>query len=741
MFQDWHDLLDTICEKTKFNTVKEHIKNTKPFQTQTEALNYQKQFEYLYNLKRPHLTSLDNLDWLLVLEKKSILTIRQLLDIKDFCFDVSSVKRQLFPLKNDWSHLTTNALIKEETVQSLINKLVTADGSIKKEASQTLFQLTQDKNQIESSIKKVFDEITKNYKTQSLLQEKIVTNRYFRWVVPIKSAKQHDFKGVIHARSQTRQTVFMEPDSVIPLNNQMEQIQIDIEKEIQRLLKKISDDLSEFFSLFIETKKRLILIETLWTHFDWSKKHNCHSVSFSSHLNLPGLKHPLIDPQSVVSNTIDLDQEKNILLISGPNGGGKTVLLKSIGLACYMAQCGLQICTSASAQLPFFKKIHTVLGDLQDIHNELSSFTAQLEKLYEATQSDHTHLILIDEICSATEPEQGSALAQAFIDEYGENKSWVIATSHLEKLKTHWNKKIIHGSLEFNEDKTLTYKFFKGSPGRSLSFETAKRINIPEKIIKKASSYLSDSFKKDQKKWDEIHDLKKDLKQIKEDLETQTKEMKKKKKQYETLCEKVEENKTKQIQDFIKNEEKILKQMMNDQEHTKAKDHLKQMKETVKEKSHESYFKTLEEFKNNTKRGELIFIPYLNKSGVIQGDMNAKEEILILSDSLSLRIHWKYLKPPFKKAQRKKSSYKVEKSSDKNLKSDINLKGLTIDEAILKIEKFFDQSLTHNQTTVKIIHGRGVLKEALKKYLSSSLYVKKCYKNSSNDHSTLVELK
>ena len=601
----------------------------------------------------------------------------------------------------------------------------------------------------------------KEHDMKYLLQDKYVTSREGRWVIPIKSSRQHDFEGIIHDSSQSRQTVFMEPQEVISLNNDLRKLELRIKEEIEKLLKELSSYLYSFKKQW-ETTKDIMLecdVEFAKAHLACDlKAHPCEFVEKEIYLKKARNPVLVLRAEPVVDNTIEMKEKKRILILSGPNAGGKTVLLKTIGLAAYMSSCGLPICAEASSQMPFFKKIYVAVGDLQNITHHLSTFAAHLEVLHKAIEAKgYDKLLLIDEICGSTDPEEGGALARSFIEEYVKNKIFGVITSHLSSLKVGWrhHSGVVNGSLQYDEKTSKPlYQFVMGVPGESLALQTARRVGVQESLIKKAMSFLSPERKKYETYLDDIKKEKKQTQELKEGLVKEMKSYEEKRKIYEDKVLKLEKEK----EEIIEKERKRARHEIDDMiSKAKAQEvltnykHLQKMKEkipvnkTPKEKNVSA--NSLEDFKEKFPPGVPVFIRALNRKGIVQSEPNKKGEVQVLSQSLRFSTHWKDIEKDLEALSSKGSlnfqrRSLIEASNRKN--NVVDLRGCSVAEALQALEKKIDEALLNDMDRLKIIHGHGgeVLKRAVRTYLSKSPHIKKWMSgsDSESDGVTWIEI-
>ncbi|AGH95861.1 endonuclease MutS2 [Pseudobdellovibrio exovorus] len=767
---DWTEILEKIKSFATSEIAREVINGTRHLASAVEA---EKSFNEITSAQfviqsgvRPHMESLDLFElWISRVKKKAVLKTLELKDIRHFCLESIALTEALKLQDTDWAHEQLNSLMQAEEPLSAIDNLMTASGDIRMDASERLFRLSKEKENLARQIQTHMDKLVRDHKVEHMLQEKYVTTREGRWVIPVKGGMQHFVSGVIHGSSQTKQTVYMEPETVIPMNNRLRQVEVEIEDEIERLLTEISDYMSTLALDFERTRQTLYTCDVLFAKAQLSALLEANSCTFdNSKMELKELSHPLLklSGKPVVTNTVLLNEQKYILILSGPNAGGKTVLLKSIGLAAQMARCGLPICAAEGSTLPFFQEVVTGIGDSQSVDEDLSTFAAHLKILDRASHLKGLHnLILIDEICGSTDPEEGSALARAFIEKYAANQVFGIITSHLSPLKMGWKESdpILNGSLEY--DTTVgkpTYQFLSGIPGESLAIQTAKRVGVSTEIVQSAVEKLTPEARARQSKMNELESLKKDIVLLQENLKQQLKKSQKLQQEYEQKIQLFEKEKDNKLAQTLKKVTSTVEEAIATAKAGSAIDKHRQLQEIkynlpeiVKAKPVQSsgpQIKSAEEFGKNFPAGTKVFVPSLNQDGIIQSTPNARGEVLVLSQSVRLQVLWSELKPAAKAANpthnlvRKSGQVQVSfADTDRTL----DLRGKTVDEAISQLEIALDRATELNEDRLKIIHGHGTetLKKSVRTYLSRSVYVKKWKAGTSEtggDGVTWVEL-
>lgn len=738
---DWDKTLSKLQSFATTQMARDFLAQTSPFsnpKSAQEQLDEIKEALQLVEINlRPNLEGLDSFQvWYDRLTKKATLKVSELLDVKKFCFDVVSVHKALMQIDGAWVKKSLKSLMESRKILSAIDQLISADGEIRSDASETLFNLFNEKKQLEKNIRQTLDRIVKSYQMESLLQDKYVTNREGRWVLPIKSGKQHDIEGIIHDSSQTKQTVFMEPQDIIPVNNRLRDVEIQIEKEVQKLLTQLSNFLSSQCSEFSQSQITLLMFDLRMAQAQFTSKIKGHFFEFNDkHFKLNDVRHPLLVLQSnmnVVPNTVKFEENKKILILTGPNAGGKTILLKAIGLCAHMARCGLPLPCGFGSTLPFFTKIYVAIGDTQNVDQHLSTFAAHLKTLTEATEARGSNqLILVDEICGSTDPEEGAALSKAFIDHYASNKVYGIVTSHLGPLKQIWpdSSSIICGSMEY--DKNPTYKLFMGIHGRSYAIKTAKSVGVPLSILDKALEYLSPESRNKEIQMDEIESYKNQLLELTKKLTLENEIVEQQREKYKKLIVKFEAEKQIWIQKSIERAEKKIEKLIEEMKSEKSisLNKLKlELPQIIKYTPSEDIIASEKDFIEKVVPGTSVFIQSLNQDGIVQGIPNSKGEVPVLSKSMRVQIHWKDLTP--KKVLSSVQTY-AHKTSDaiplQKEELQIDLRGLTSDDAIIKLERALDKAVRNQADKIKIIHGHGsnALKKSVRSYLSRSLYIQK----------------
>jgi DNA mismatch repair protein MutS2 len=749
---DWTEILQHLEKFATSEVVRAKLREIKPLSSQFEAqesFNDIGEAQILLSAgERPFMESLDLYpNWHPRIKRSAVLQTLDLKDVRRFCLECIALSEVIGNQSGPWVNKVKIQLMDATEALSAIDQIMAPSGEIRTDASEALYNLYHEKSTQVKNLQSTLDRIVKKNDMESILQERFVTTREGRWVLPVKGGMQHAFGGIIHASSQSKQTVFMEPEEVIPLNNRLRQIDVDIEHEIERLLTSLSEYLTTQLMGFEQSYEALALADFKFAQAKLGEQIDASICKFSDRkLHLIDVRHPLLALKGgdVVSNSVCLQNNERILLLSGPNAGGKTVLLKAVGLACYMASCGLPICAAPESVIPFFKSMTIGIGDSQSVDEHLSTFAAHLKILGQASNMrGHENLLLIDEICGSTDPEEGSALARSFIEKYASNQVFAVITSHLGPLKVGWKQGdgVINGSLEYDAQSGLpTYKFFMGVPGRSLALLTARRVGVNEKILDRALELLSPDAKLEHSYLRDIESLKDDLQRRQKDLEVESRSARETKRTYQSLIQKFRSEKDEWLSRIVKKAEKkidiLIDQSQADQvfkRHEKLSQIKSEMPEIVKASAPQARKKieSPEEFEKAYPPGSMVHVTSLGQEAVVQGRANGKGEIPVLSNSMRLMVHWSQLKSP-QNLSNPTSQILRRHVSNINIglqdaERTLDVRGLRVDEAIGQLEVQLDAASLAGEDRIKIVHGHGTeaLKKAVRSHLSRSIYVKK----------------
>lgn len=581
--------------------------------------------------------------------------------------------------------------------------------------------------------------------------EPIVTIRNNRYVIPVKEEYRSYIKGFIHDTSSSGSTLYIEPTSIFELNNKINHIKIEEDIEIERILQILSSSLYEYVD---QLKNNLALIASIDLIF---AKANFGIDSFgiipvlnnNKYIDLYKAKHPLIDKDKVVPIDISLGKDYVSLLITGPNTGGKTVALKTVGLLLLMAYSGIPIPCSESSSISVFSHIFADIGDEQSIQESLSTFSAHIKNIVEITNiTDANSLVLLDELGSGTDPLEGAALAISILSYLKDIGSIVCCTTHYQELKEYAliTDGFENASFEFDiENLRPTYKLLVGIPGKSNAFAISKRLGLNEQILNVANSHLKDDKIPIEELLKSIYDNKLEIEKQKEETEKNLRQIELLRKSLEQKQDDVLEKRAQLLEDAkleardillsAKEEATEIIHELNSSSDIKQANNLRnKLNDKLKAINSIHYTEQNNSFEalaeSDVKDGLNVYIASLGSNGYIVGNkINKSNEVQVQVGNMKMNIKLSDLRKSLTNSVKVKESGKVttnKESKAKTVSPEINVIGQNVDEAIYVIDKYLDNCASANISPVRIVHGKGTgkLREGIHSFLKKNPHVK-----------------
>ncbi|MGL5934008.1 MAG: endonuclease MutS2, partial [Cetobacterium sp.] len=595
-----------------------------------------------------------------------------------------------------------------KNIEDLINKAIDPEKNIKDDASIELRELRLQKKNMVANIKRKFEDLFSNPTYAKAIQEKIITTRDGRSVIPIKTDFKGLIKGIEHDRSSSGSTVFVEPISIVSLNNKMRELEVREREEIRKILLRLTDQVRLNTAAINEIGSSLMYLDILnaKSQYGIEKKCSIPEINNKEMVSLVNARHPFINSSVVVPLTFEIGKDYNTLLITGPNTGGKTVALKTAGLLTLMTLSGIPIPASEKTSIGFFGGVYADIGDEQSIEQSLSSFSAHLKNIQEILNSvTKASLVLLDELGSGTDPMEGSAFAMAVIDYLKDKKCKSMITTHYSEVKAYgYNEIDIEtASMEFNvETLSPTYRLLIGVPGESNALTIARRLGVSDVIIDKAKSYISDEDKKVERMISNIKDksLELEAKQIEVDLLKA--QAQKDKDEYEEKLRILEKEKNKILKEAYEKAEAMMRDMQNKaaalvskiQKEDKTKEEMKDVQKKLnmlrtalqEEKTENVEIKPKVARKIEYKVGERIFVISLNQYAIVNKINLNKETLNIQAGILKLEVSMDDVKlviEPKKKEYRPISTH-----TKTRVKNEVDLRGKLVEEGIYELETY-----------------------------------------------------
>ncbi len=642
-----------------------------------------------------------------------------------------------------------------------IIQCIDEDGVVLDRASPELRKIRRDIIKKEQSLKNKLETIIRSSRFTAIIQEPLITIRQNRYVIPVKQEKKAKFPGIVHDKSDSGATLFIEPFVVVDLNNSLRQLIKDEEQEILKILQKITSHIGERAQEINDSVLSLGEIDFIYARAALADKMKAvePKLNQDGFINLIQARHPLLQGPVVPIN-INLGRVFNILVITGPNTGGKTVTLKTIGLLTLMAQCGLHIPVAEGSEVPIFKKIFCDIGDEQSIEQNLSTFSSHMKYVVQILrEADSESLILLDELGAGTDPTEGAALGMAVLDFLSKEKSRVIATTHHDSLKTYayLTKGVYNARVEFDEE-TLrpTFEISIGLPGKSCAFIIAQKLGLTPEVVSQAQSFLSQEKIKADNLIEKIEEDKKLIEKEKYLTEMAKEESIKIRDKLEKELNKIEENKKEIILKTYQEAEKILKETQNRAENMiermnkkkflskESKGPLLEQVQAISKEIQDEIVKIKPEKKliknQNIEIGDYVLVKSLNKKGVIISISTKSEKCKVQIDNMKMLVSifdiekidkldkaakkYSHIGNGFNGGLRGRDSFSLSKI--KTFRNEISIRQLTIEEARPVLEKYLDDAYLLGVSPVYIVHGKGkgILRDEVKKTLDKIPYIK-----------------
>ncbi|WP_298730344.1 endonuclease MutS2 [uncultured Granulicatella sp.] len=604
------------------------------------------------------------------------------------------------------------------------------DGYVLDSASPTLHGIRVGIQKTEQEIRRQMDQYLTG-KNAQYLSDTIITIRNDRYVLPVKAEYKSVFGGTVHDQSATGQTLFMEPQAVVNLNNKLREYQVQEKREVERILWELSQKLMPYTNSLHQNHHVLARLDVVNAKAQYANKIKATepSIDRQNHVALWKAWHPLLDREKAVANDIILGEEYQAIVITGPNTGGKTILLKTVGVIQLMAQMGLYIPAGENSRVRIFTEIFADIGDEQSIEQNLSTFSSHMSNIVSILkQINDKTLILIDEIGSGTDPQEGSSLAIAILDYIASKQSYVIASTHYPELKAYGydRPKTINASMEFDGD-TLqpTYQLLLGVPGRSNAFDISKRLGLPPVIIDQARGLLSEEDqdlnamisdleqkrRRAQRDADKMRHQLELSTQLLEDLQKETEQFKANKAR---LLEEAKERANTLIEQSKDDADKILSEIRELQLRSKqstVKEHeMIEKKTALTDLKHEQALKKnkvlrKEKAKKALQVGQSVEVLSFGQRGTLVEKVS-DEEWVVQMGIIKMKIAIEDL-APIAETQEAKQQVIVKSARSSHVSSELDLRGKRYEEAMKDLELYLDAAILANYPRVTIIHGRG----------------------------------
>lgn len=640
-----------------------------------------------------------------------------------------------------------------------IKRCIVSEDEISDDASANLRSIRRQKVLAAERIHTELNKMLNSSSVRNCLQDFVITSRSGRYCLPVKAEYKSQVPGMVHDQSATGSTLFIEPAAVVKLNNDIRELELKEQAEIEAILAELSAKASEFTDELLTDFQVLTTLDFIFAKAQMSKQYKCSCpvMNTNNYINIKKGRHPLIDPHKVVPIDIYLGKDFNLLIITGPNTGGKTVSLKTVGLLTLMAQSGLHIPALDHSELAVFDNVFADIGDEQSIEQSLSTFSSHMTNTVSILKEADAHsLILFDEIGAGTDPTEGAALAISILNDLHKRGITTMATTHYSEIKVYalTTDGVENACCEFDvESLRPTYRLLIGIPGKSNAFAISKKLGLPDYIIKDASarmdaddvqfedllSDLEHSRITIEKERAEINAYKQEIQQLKDELKTKSDRLDERR---DKILRKANEEAAAILKDAKEYADQTIKTMNKhgmtvkelEKQRSAIRDKMNKRQEKLsvqaaKPKAHKAH--DISEFKVGTH----VRVLSMNLIGTVTAPPSPKGEITVQMGSLStktkinnLEILVGYKDPEEAKKTPKGAggSGKIKMSKAASISHEINLLGLTVDEAVAKLDKYLDDAYISRIPQVRIVHGKGTgaLRNGVTAYLRGVPYIK-----------------
>jgi len=710
--------------------------------------------------------------------KGGSLNMKQLLQV---LYNLKVASNVITFLKSDLPELPIIDSIREVLVTfprlaENIDRCVLSEDEMADNASSELKNIRRSITRQNDAIKNRINNILNSADNRTYLRDSIVTIRDGRYVIPVKAEHRGRFQGIIHDQSSTGATLFIEPQVIVNMNNELRELELAEKVEVERILLELSSAVAEHFHEIMNNQKLLIDLDVIFAKGKLSMLMGGEAPEIAEDglLNLKSARHPLIDKKKVIPIDVKLGDDYKTLVVTGPNTGGKTVTLKTVGLLVLMAQSGLHIPAAMTSRIPVFERVFADIGDEQSIEQSLSTFSSHMKNIvYILGEVNNSSLVLLDELGAGTDPTEGAALAISILENLKNWGACTIATTHYNELKKYAlsTDGVENGSMEFNIN-TLspTYRLMTGIPGKSNAFEISRKLGLSEELINRASELLErkdiefedviQSIEKDKKRAEEERDeaimLNISMKKQKEELEKQAVRIKEQERDIIQKAKEEARSILKEAKDTAGDVSKELRRLSKIDslgERNRRFDETKKRLKEAEDKFAERMVRRVNQSPVNVdklKVGDKVRVLTLDQAGEILSLPDSKGDLVVKVGIMKVNINvddLMFLENDIKKEDKAKGRYgSLYKSKAQSISVSVNVQGENLDDAVMDVDKYLDDAFMAGLKEVTVIHGRGegILKEGLRKLFRRHKHVASYRKggyNEGGDGVTIVTLK
>ena len=760
-------VLELLAEQTYSDACREQALKLKPIfdaeKIRTELKKTDDAFTLSAKFGTPRFRQIKDITGALKRAKSgSMLSFRELLDIADVLRETAILSdwySQCSNIENSldgyFSELYPIRPLEQRISESIISEEEMSDG-----ASAELSSIRKRIVRQGMNIREQLDKMIKSKSTQKYLQEALVTMRDGRYVVPVRSEYKNEIPGLVHDTSATGQTFFIEPMSVVEANNEIRVLKAKEQAEIERITREMSEQVGANADSIANNFRVAQQLELYFAKANLGAKMKAVAPAITDEpkVILNNARHPLIDPNAVVPISVEIGDRYNCLIITGPNTGGKTCAIKTIGLLTLMTMCGLMIPAADGSVIGHFKGIYVDIGDEQSIEQSLSTFSSHMTNIIKILElADEQSLVLIDELGSGTDPVEGAALAVSILTTLKNYNAKVAATTHYQEVKMFAleTEGVENASCEFDVN-TLkpTYRVIVGVPGKSNAFAITQRLGMPEFVIHRAKELVSTENKRFEQVVDALEQSRQELEKLKESAAISERNARMTESELHQKLDELEKQKEKELEqarlramsiieetrtraNMLLNELDEIKKTQDKEEFRKKHSAAKSRVGSTLDKLHDDANPVIERREEDyvlprpLKAGDLVMLADTKREGSLLTVPNMQGVCFVQVGLMKIKTNMKNLRlVENKKKQASPTGRKVKKQLKSNMERkgsmEVDIRGMTADEGVMEVEQFIDSSVLGGIKTITIIHGKGtgVLRAAVHQALKTNPSVK-----------------
>ncbi len=694
----------------------------------------------------------------------SVLSMRELLDVAEVLRSIRGITQ--WRSKNDGVRCSIDvyfdALTPNKYLEDKITSAIISEDEMSDNASPALYDIRRKIRAASSKVRDRLDKMIRSSQYQKALREAIVTMRNGRYVVPVKIEHRGEISGLVHDTSSSGATVFIEPAGVVEANNEIKVLQGKEQEEIDRILFDLSAEAGSFYDGIKGSYECAVELDVIFAkaNLAYEMKAMTPTLNDSGRIVLNKARHPLIDPKKVVATDIRLGTDFDSLIITGPNTGGKTVSIKTLGLFSLMAMCGLMLPAGDRSEVSVFEHVFADIGDEQSIEQSLSTFSSHMTNIVRIiSQTNERSLVLIDELGAGTDPVEGAALAMAILERIHQKGAKIAATTHYAELKVYAleTSGVENGCCEFDVASLKpTYRLLIGVPGRSNAFAISSRLGIEESVIERAKALVSSENASFEDVIESLEKSRQDYEAKKNEAELIRIEAEKAKADAQKYKDSIEDLRKKELDRAQQQAERIVEQakrsayaLVNELEQLKKESAKAADKAEAARRAKQLLKKSLGEFDDITnpvtaaladesgyvvptslKVGDEVLLADIGKTATVTALEDKKGEVEVLAGIIKMRTPKSNLR--VSKTKRTEKKHTAPKKAQHEFKvagaekTECDLRGMNVEEGIMELERHLDRCMRLGLNEISVIHGKGtgVLRRGIQDYLRKCKYVK-----------------